>query len=111
MQEMTLKEVCKKLGVTRRAVQGYEKAGLVSFSGKNKYGYLLYDEFAIEKIRIIKKYQDFGFVIREIKELLVASDEIYVDMMKERVATMKKELERLENNIQMAEIYIQERAS
>ena len=61
MQEMTLKEVCKKIGVTRRAVQGYEKAGLVSFSGKNKYGYLLYDEVAIEKIRIVLCIQSLAF--------------------------------------------------
>lgn len=109
MQEMTLKEVCENLGVTRRAVQGYEKAGLVSCSGKNKYGYLLYDELAIEKIRIIKRYQDFGFTIREIKELLVASDEIYVGMMKERIEAMKMEMAMLGERIQVAEKCIGER--
>lgn len=34
MSEITLREVCEKLGVSRRAVQGYEKAGLVTASGK-----------------------------------------------------------------------------
>lgn len=105
---MTLKEVCKNLGVTRRAVQGYEKAGLVSSVGKNKYGYLLYDEAAIEKIRSIKMYQDFGFTIKEIKMLLTASDELYVRMMKERITAMKIELTMLERNIQIAENCIQE---
>ena len=109
MQEMTLKEVCKKLGVTRRAVQGYEKAALVSFSGKNKYGYLLYDEVAIEKIRIIKMYQDFGFTIKEIKELLAVSDEIYMRMMKERIEAMKMEMAMLGERIQVAEKCIGER--
>ena len=109
MQEMTLKEVCKKLGVTRRAVQGYEKAGLVSYSGKNKYGYLLYDDVAIEKIRIIKMYQDFGFTIRGIKELLAVSDEIYMRMMKERIEAMKLELSMLEKKVQIAEKCVQER--
>lgn len=105
---MTLKEVCKNLGVTRRAVQGYEKAELVSSVGKNKYGYLLYDEAAIEKIRSIKMYQDFGFTIKEIKMLLTASDELYVRMMKERITAMKIELTMLERNIQIAENCIQE---
>lgn len=105
---MTLKEVCKNLGVTRRAVQGYEKAGLVSSVGKNKYGYLLYDEAAFEKIRSIKMYQDFGFTIKEIKMLLTASDELYVRMMKERITAMKIELTMLERNIQIAENCIQE---
>lgn len=35
---MTLREVCNKTGVSRRAIQGYEKVGLVLSSGKNKYG-------------------------------------------------------------------------
>lgn len=109
MQEMTLKEVYKNLGVTRRAVQGYEKAGLVLFSGKNKYGYLLYDEFATEKIRIIKMYQDFGFTIRAIKELLVASDEIYVRMMKERIVAMKMAMAMLGERIRVAEKCIGQR--
>ena len=36
MAEMTLRELCDSLGVSRRAVQGYEKAGLVSPEGKTK---------------------------------------------------------------------------
>ena len=40
----TLREICNILEVTRRAVQGYEKAGLVTPSERNKYGYLLYNE-------------------------------------------------------------------
>ena len=109
MREMTLKEVCKNLGVTRRTVQGYEKAGLVSCSGKSKYGYLLYDDVAIEKIRIIKMYQDFGFAIREIKELLAVSDEIYVRMMKERIEAMKLEVAMLGERIRVAEKCIGDR--
>lgn len=38
--EKTLREVCAALQISRRTIQGYEKAGLVSPSGKNKYGYL-----------------------------------------------------------------------
>ena len=39
---MTLKEVCKETGVTRKIVQTYENYGLVKATTKNKYGYLLY---------------------------------------------------------------------
>ena len=35
------REICETLGVSRRALQGYEKAGLVTASGRNKYGHLL----------------------------------------------------------------------
>lgn len=33
MNTMTLREVCDSLGVSRRTVQGYEKAGLVKPTG------------------------------------------------------------------------------
>ena len=71
--EKTLREVCDELGVSRRAVQGYEKAGLVSATDKTNRGYLLYDEEAQEKIRRIKMYQDVEFSLKEIAQLLDAS--------------------------------------
>ena len=46
----TLHELCDMLGVSRRAVQGYEKAGLVVPTGRNKYGHLLYDESAQQRV-------------------------------------------------------------
>lgn len=56
----TLNELCSSMGVSRRAVQGYEKAGLVAASDKNKYGYLLYDEEAQGKVKQIKLFQQAG---------------------------------------------------
>ena len=50
---MTLKEVCKETGVTRKIVQTYENYGLVKATKKNKYGYLLYDDAAVKKIKKI----------------------------------------------------------
>ena len=54
MEVMTLREICEALEVSRRAVQGYEKAGLVSATDQNKYGHLLYDEAAMLRIEQIK---------------------------------------------------------
>lgn len=48
------REICETLGVSRRALQGYEKAGLVTASGRNKYGHLLYDKDAEMRIAQIK---------------------------------------------------------
>ena len=72
MHNKSLTEVCAEIGVTRRAVQGYEKAGLVSAIGKNKYGYLLYDEAGLERIRIIKFFQKTGLSIKEIRGIIDA---------------------------------------
>lgn len=35
---MTLREICETLELSRRALQGYEKVGLVTATGRNKYG-------------------------------------------------------------------------
>ncbi len=106
---LTLNEMCKQLGVTRRAIQGYEAAGLLKSSGKNKYGYLLYDETEIEKVRTVKQYRDFGFSVKEIKELQILSDEGYVDIMTNKVIEMRKAIVELKENIVKAESFIAER--
>lgn len=76
MDEITLREVCDTFGVSRRAVQGYEKAGLVSATSKNKRGYLLYDNNSQERIKKIKLFQEMGFSIKEICEIIDAPNHI-----------------------------------
>ena len=99
MEERTLKEVCDLTGVTRRAVQGYEKAGLVTATGKNKYGHLLYNETAIEKIKEIKQYQEFGFSIKEIQLLQEVPKQKYLEMLENRLALMQLDKRKLQENI------------
>lgn len=76
MTEMTLREVCQEIGVSRRAVQGYEKANLVSATGKNNRGHLLYNDIAQKRIRQIKLFQDMGFSIKEIQIIIDGSSHI-----------------------------------
>ena len=64
MNEITLREVCDAFGVSRRAVQGYEKSGLVSATSKNGRGHLLYDTSSQERIQKIKLFQKMGFAIK-----------------------------------------------
>ncbi len=86
----TLHELCDELGVTRRVIQGYEKAGLVSATGKNKYGHLLYNEKAQERIVQIRMYQQLGFTIREIKELIDAPDSFVKATVEKQILYLKE---------------------
>jgi len=88
MEKMTLRRMCESFGVSRRAVQGYEKAGLVSPSGKNDRGHLLYDEDAQKRVEQIKMYQDFGFSLQEIGVLL----KLPASALKERLEAKRSEL-------------------
>ena len=65
----TLREITEELGISRRAVQGYEKAGLVKPTARNKYGHLLYDERAVAAMAVIQYFQKLGFGIKDITKL------------------------------------------
>ena len=106
MAEMTLRELCDSLGVSRRAVQGYEKAGLVSAEGKNERGYLLYSEETQETINRIKLYQQFGSTIKEIGELLKAPAQELKKALERQVKKMKGEKRRMNELIEIAEALI-----
>ena len=70
----TLSEIRKELGVSRKVIQGYEKHGLISPCGKDKYGHLIYDNKTVERIIRIRFYQKLGFSVKEIKELSYQDD-------------------------------------
>ena len=98
----TLSEVCSVLEVSRRAVQGYENAGLVSATGKNKYGHLLYDEEAQRRIKQIRLLQQLGFKVKEIKEIIDAPDEVLRKAVERQIESLKAEIEYKEEMIRQA---------
>lgn len=107
MQEATLREVCAKYNVSRRAVQGYEKAGIVKSTGKNKMGYLLYDDAAQERIGTIHMYQEIGFSIKEIKEIIDAPKASTIPILENQMEKLKKERGRIEQQIKILDDLIQ----
>lgn len=93
MAEMTLREVCLALGVSRRAIQGYENANLVSATNKTESGYLLYNDSARERIRQIKLYQNMGFTIKEIKAIIDGPPEVLKAALIDRKEKLKADIE------------------
>lgn len=108
MNEMTLREMCDTFGVSRRAVQGYEKARLVSASRKNTRGYLLYDEAVQERVKRIKLFQQMGFTIKQIKELIDAPDNILKPALEERLQKLTEEKKNIEILIHQLRVWIKE---
>ena len=88
---MKLREICETLDISRRALQGYEKAGLVAATGRNKYGHLLYDETAKLRIEKIKFYQQLGFSLKEISSLIDAPDIVVKEALEKQVEKLKNE--------------------
>ena len=89
--DMTLREINSAFGISRRAIQGYEKAGLVSMSGKNERGHLLYDENSQERIKKIRLFQQMGFTIKEIKDIIDAPTNVQKPVLEKQLEKLKKE--------------------
>ena len=99
MAEMTLREVCLTLGVSRRAVQGYENANLVAATNKTESGYLLYNDSARERIRQIKLYQNMGFSIKEINAIIDGPPELLKAALVDRKEKLKTDIEHSQSMI------------
>lgn len=104
--QQTLRQMCDELKISRRAVQGYEKIGLVRPSGKNKYGHLLYSEPERERIRLIRFYQQLGFQLKEIKELMDADVPVQKAAIRAKIVELETKNIQLQELIQQAKEYI-----
>lgn len=109
MEYMTLREIYSAYNISRRAIQGYEKAGLVLASRKNERGHLLYDENAQERIKQIKLFQQMGFTIKEIKEIIDAPDDILVSALEEQIKILESKKQDTEIAIASAHALIQKK--
>ncbi|WP_026835683.1 MerR family transcriptional regulator [Eubacterium xylanophilum] len=99
-----LSEVVKRTGVSRRALQGYERMGLVRPTDKTESGYWLYDDEAIGTIICIKMMSCAGYTRKQIKEIL---DHGYftlenIDQIVENLEDKKK---RIENILEYMRVY------
>ena len=86
----TLKEVCEMLEISRRAVQGYEKLGLIQPSARNKYGHLLYDEKAVRRIAGIRYCQKLGLELKDILEMTAEDSKEQCRELENRLMNLQK---------------------
>lgn len=81
--EMTIREITEMFKISRRMVQRYENMHLISWTGKNKYGHLLYDNEAIKRITVIRFFQKLGMSLTEIKEFFDSSPDFRMEIYAE----------------------------
>lgn len=105
---MTLREMGENLHISRRAIQGYESHGLAAPSGKNKYGHLLYDEQAQNRIKTIRLYQELGFSLKEIENLIDAPKAVLKEALIKQLEVLKQQEKDKEAAIRTAERLIRE---
>lgn len=67
---LKVSEVARQAGVNLQTVHYYEREGLLPNPPRTASNYRLYPSDAVRRVRFIKRAQQLGFTLREIKELL-----------------------------------------
>lgn len=63
-------EVARRAGVNKETVRYYEKRNLIPEPDRRRSGYRIFTKRHIDQIKFIKRAQELGFTLSEIKELL-----------------------------------------
>ncbi len=63
-------KIAQNSGVTVETVRYYEKQGLILKPDRGANGYRRYSKDAARQVRFIKRAQEVGFTLKDIKELL-----------------------------------------
>lgn len=101
----------EKTGLTVDTIRFYEKERILREPPRSEGGYRLYSEQDIEHLIIIRKAQELGFSLAEIRELLLIQDErveacTHVrDLIHQRLSSVREKIEalqKLERNLEEA---------
>lgn len=107
---MTVGEVAKKMDVTVRTLQHYDREGLLSPSAMSEGGRRLYTDKDIVKLHQILSLKHLGFSLDDIKNRLIPLDtpaEIAA-VLTEQAAAVKKKIESLSESLRELEMLREE---
>ena len=63
-------ELAKQGGVNLQTIRYYERTGLLPKPPRSGFGYRQFSPGSVRRVRFIKRAQELGFSLKEIKELL-----------------------------------------
>ena len=94
---MTINEISKELGITKRAIKFYEEKGLLSVP-KDENGYRNYSQEHIKVLKTISIYRKLGIGIGDIQRMIENEDStVLMRVLKEKEAELQdKQAELLE---------------
>jgi DNA-binding transcriptional MerR regulator len=70
-ERIPIGQAAKKAGISRQSLQYYLMVGLLEPTEVTATGRRLFDQKAVERIRLIKKLNDSGYPLRAIRELFM----------------------------------------
>lgn len=99
---MTVNEVSKLTGVSVRALQYYDKIGLLMPAAYTESGYRMYDDTCLERLQHILLFKELQFPLKEIKDILDSSDFDRNRALDQQIELLTMKKEHLENLILFA---------
>ncbi|WP_191567616.1 MerR family transcriptional regulator [Metabacillus idriensis] len=97
MKGLTISQVAKASNVNIDTIRYYERRGLISEPPRTDSGYRMFPQEVIQDIQFIKRAQDLGFTLEEVKELLAASngdEEFHSEEMNDFASSKLEEIEK-----------------
>ncbi len=101
----TISKAAQRAGVGIETIRYYQRRGLIEEPAKPVEGYRLYPEQTIARVRFIKRAQELGFSLKEVKTLVELGDEKCLEtrdlavLKLELVQAKIRDLQSIENNL------------
>ncbi len=99
---MTVNEVSKLTGVSIRALQYYDKIGLLHPAEYTEAGYRLYDNTTLERLQQILLFRELEFSLKEIQSILQSQDFDRGRALDQQICLLTLKKEHIENLITFA---------
>ena len=105
---MTVNEVVKLAGVSKRTLQYYDSIGLLPADQRTDKGYRLFGEKALETLGTISRYKAMGFELKEIREILYTEGYDIVAALKRKREQLKREYDLVGEKLKKVEKALKE---
>ncbi|MBR3752408.1 MAG: MerR family transcriptional regulator [Ruminiclostridium sp.] len=101
----TVTKVADIVGLTVRMIQEYEKYGVaIKPTERNKYGYLMYDDAAIDRLWQIRFYKELGYKKKEIKAIFDDPCYDFSAALEAQIKQLEQKKKKIDNLINVANL-------
>lgn len=100
----SVSETAKLTGISIRTLHYYDEIGLLPPSIVSETGYRYYNELALEKLQQILFYRELDFTLKEIAEMMNASDYQKEDALRRQRDLLKMKRNRLDKLISLLDV-------
>ncbi|MGH7467267.1 MAG: MerR family DNA-binding protein [Longimicrobiales bacterium] len=76
---LTVGALARAAGVGVQTIRFYERQGLLEEAPRSSSGYRWFGEDAVNRLRFVRRAQELGFTLREIRELIALQEDQLAD--------------------------------